>query len=115
MSTGALRAATHAKHYEQPADVTEPDGTSSWITRARNFAVAVSRVKPGAVLERHDNPDESMVLLAPGVAAYIESNGEGVRSEGDSLSILPPGASRVTARSAGLVARIFSCMAEDIL
>jgi hypothetical protein len=115
MSTGALRAATHAKHYEQPPDMAEPDGTPSWITRARNFAVAVSNVKPGAVLERRDNPDESMLLLAPGVAADIEANGERAKSAGDSLSILPPGASLVTARTTGLVARIFSCKAEDIL
>ena len=50
MSTGALRAATHARHYEQAADMVEADGTASWITRARNFAVVASNVKPGAVL-----------------------------------------------------------------
>ncbi len=114
MSTGAMRAATHARFYRQSADMIEPDGTPNWITRARNFVMVVSDVKPGAVLERRDNPDESMVLLPPGVAAVIEAGSERIESSGDSLAILPPGKSRVAARSAGVVARVFSCKAEDL-
>lgn len=114
MSIGAARAATHAKHYEQPPDMVEPCGTLSWITRARNFVVVVSAVKAGSELRRTNNPDESMLLLSPGVRARIEANNDVIGSSGDSLSILPPGASCVTADSAGIVTRIFSCRADDI-
>src|SRR5262245_53539969 len=109
MSTGAMRAATHARHYEQAPDMVEPDGTPSWVTRARNFVVAVSEVKPDAVLDRRANPDESLLLLPPDVAATIEAGSERIDSSGDSLSILPPGASRITARSVGIIVRVFSC------
>src|SRR3954454_23516736 len=55
MSIGAARPATHARLYEQPPDIVEEDGTRSWVTRARNFAVVVSQAKPGTMLERDDN------------------------------------------------------------
>jgi hypothetical protein len=53
----ALRPATHARHYAEPPQKSEPDGTRHWITRAANFVTVVSDTSSGAVLER-DNPDE---------------------------------------------------------
>ena len=115
MSIGAARPATHARLYEQAPDVVEADGTRSWVTRARNFAVVVSQTKPGTVLERNDNPDESMLVLAPGVGATIEAGTDRADSVGDSLTILPPGGSRMTVRTGGTVARIFSDRATDVM
>jgi hypothetical protein len=114
MTTGAMRRATHAKHYRDPPDLIESGGAQSWITRASNFAVIVSQVQPGSVLVRSGQADESMLLLAPEVAARIEANREAVDSAGDSLTILPPGESRVTARTAGVVAHIVTSAAKDI-
>jgi hypothetical protein len=111
----ALRAATHARHYEQRPDIVDRDGTQNWVTRARNFVVVVSGAEAGAVLERRDNPDESMLVLPPGVAAEIEAEGARVESAGDSLTILPPGSSRVTLRSRGIAARVFSDQADDLM
>ncbi len=115
MSAGSLRRATHARHVEQLFDTMERDGTPGWVTRARNFAVVVSSVKAGSVLERDDNPDESMLILPPGVSARIETAAGVLTSAGDSLSILPPGRMRVEAGDPGFVARIYSCNAEDIM
>ncbi len=115
MSTGALRPSTHAKYYEQAPDIVDAGGTRSWITRSGNMIVAISDAKPGAVLTRDDQPDEWMLLLPEGVDALVEAGSENVEAKGDSLTILPPGPSRVTLRTAGNVVRIFSSRATDLL
>ena len=79
-----------------------------------NFVVAVSDVEPGSTLERESNPDEYFVLLAPGAAAEVTAGTERVESTGDALIIAPPGRSRVTVRSKGRIARIFSRHASDL-
>lgn len=95
----------------------EADGkTRTWITRGGNFAVTVSEVEPGGVLERKDNPDEYMVILPPGgVSATIEAGDERIEAKSDSLTIVPPGPSRVTATGKGMIARIISKNAEDLM
>ena len=90
----AMRAATHARHYAEPPQSTDADGTRHWITRAANFVTVVSRAEEGAVLSR-DNPDEYMLLLPPGTKVTVEAGGERIESEGNSLIIVPPGPSRV--------------------
>src|SRR5438105_8091397 len=106
----ALRPATHARHYAEPPQKTESDGTRHWITRAANFVTVVSEAPAAAVLER-DNPDEYMVLLPPGTEALIEADGDGVEAKGNSLLIVPPGRSRTAVRKAGTLVRIFSSKA----
>jgi hypothetical protein len=110
----ALRPATHARHYAEPPQKTEADGTRHWITRAANFVTVVSQAVEGAVLER-ENGDEYMVLLAPETAAVIEADGQRVESNGNSLTIVPPGESRIPVRKAGIVVRVFSNKASDLV
>jgi len=112
--SGAMRQATHARHYCTPPQATDKAGTRHWITRAANFVVVVSDAKAGAVLERKGNADEYMALFTPGAAATIEAKGDTAESKGDSFAILPPGDSRITMKSAGRVARIFSNKAADL-
>lgn len=115
IATGvAMRKATHARHYAQDPQITDADGTRHWITRAANFLTVVSDAKKGAVLERRGHPDEYMLLLPPGMSATIEARGETIDARGDSLTILPPGDSRIVATSPGTVARIFSSKAADL-
>jgi hypothetical protein len=109
----AMRAATHARHYAEPPQATDADGTRHWITRAANFITVVSRAEEGAVLARN-NPDEYMVLLPPGTAVTVEAGTERIESQGNSLIIVPPGQSRMVVRKGGMVARIFSKRAEDL-
>jgi hypothetical protein len=109
----ALRPATHARHYAEPPQRTESDGTRHWVTRAANFVTVFSEAANGAVLKR-DNPDEYMVLLPPGTEAVVNANGERVESNGENLIIVPPGESAVTVRKAGTVVRIFSSNASDL-
>ncbi|MEW6645063.1 MAG: hypothetical protein AB1586_31470 [Pseudomonadota bacterium] len=109
----AMRAATHARHYAEPPQQTDADGTRHWITRAANFVTVISQANAGAVLPRN-NPDEYMVLLRPGTEAVFEAGAERVAAQGNSLLIVPPGDSRIVVQKAGLVVRVFSRRAEDL-
>lgn len=111
------RMATKAEFSKMDPQVVDSAGLAkTWITRGGNFAVAVSEVEPGAVLARENNPEEYMVLLPPdGSAATIEAGGEKIEAKEDSLTIVPPGASKITATAKGMVARIFSKASEDIM
>jgi hypothetical protein len=102
---------------DQEPQETSGDGLArTWITRGGNFAVCVSELKSGAVLARQDNPEEYMVIIPPRSASVtVEAGGETVDAEPDSLTIVPPGPSRIIARSAGRIARIFSQASADIM
>lgn len=110
----AMRKATHARHYAEAPQMTDPDGSQHWITRAANFVVTVTDAAQGAVLERKPNPDEYMLLLPPGTEATIDASGERLEAGGNSLTIVPPGHSRVTVRKPGRVVRVFSNKAADL-
>jgi quercetin dioxygenase-like cupin family protein len=110
----AKRKATHARHYAEAPQVTDADGSKHWITRAANFVVTVTDAAQGAVLERASNPDEYIVLLPPGTQATIDANGEHLEAGGNTLTMVPPGTSRVTARTPGRVVRVFSNKAADL-
>lgn len=117
MSDTSLRLASKAVFTEMPPQETGADGLSkSWITRGGNFAVVYTEVQPGAVLERADNPEEYMVILPPdGTTARIEAGGESIDAKQDSLTIVPPGPSKITATSKGVIARILSAASEDVM
>jgi len=106
------RSATYDKAYDSAPQVSEAGGRT-WISRAANFVVAVSDVAAGAVLSRSDNPDEYMVLTVT-TAAAIQAGREHIDAEIESLTIVPPGRSTVTATAAGRIVRIFSNRADDI-
>lgn len=116
MPAAVVRKATKAE-FPKIKPLVEADGKAkTWITRAANFAVVVSEVEPGAVLARADNPEEYMVIVPPDGASYIaEAGGKTIEAKPDSLTIVPPGASKLTATSKGLIARVFSKASSDIM
>jgi hypothetical protein len=117
MSELSHRLASKSDFAKQAPQQQGSDGLSkTWITRGGNFAVCYSEVKAGAVVERADNPEEYMVILPPdGAAATIEAGGETIDAEPESLTIVPPGESRITAKTDGSIARIFSKASADIM
>lgn len=117
MTELSLRKATKAVFHEMEPQEIGADGKSkTWITRGGNFAVCYSEVEPGAVLERADNPEEYMVILPPdGTTATLEAGNESIEANSDSLTIVPPGPSKITATSKGVIARIFSKASDDII
>ena len=114
MTEKPARAATYARFYETPPQETG-HGLRTWITRAANFVIALSEVEAGAKLVREDNADEYMVILAPGCSATIMAGEETIDAVADSLTIVPPGPSTVTALSRGLIARIITTQATDLV
>jgi hypothetical protein len=114
MTYAAIRSATYALHYESAPQAVDPAGARTWITRGANFVVAVTAVDGGADFARQDNPDEYMLLLTPGVAATVDAGGQRVEAGEDSLTIIPPGPSAITAKGRGYLTRVFSRNATDI-
>lgn len=116
MSDLSLRLASKSVFPDQAPQETGADGLSrTWITRGGNFAVCYSEVEPGAVLEL-DSPEEYMAILPPdGTEASFEAGGETLEAGEDSLTIVPPGPSRITAKTKGVIARIVSKANEDVM
>lgn len=111
----AARPAVISKFYEDSPAHVDADGSRHWATRGANFTVVVTHAAAGCVLERSNNPDEYMLLLPEHVAATLEADGSAIETAGDSLTIFPPGASKITVTSPGYVYRIFSHLASDLL
>jgi mannose-6-phosphate isomerase-like protein (cupin superfamily) len=111
MSNATL--ATSSRHYANPPQQEAADART-WITRGANFVVCISDVQPGAGLARENQADEYMVFL-PNAAVTIEAGSETLEAKAETLTIVPPGASRITARSAGRIVRVFSTQAADLL
>lgn len=101
-------------HYAQPPQSNSPAGASTWITRSANVVVAITQVNADTVLSRADQPDEYMLLLPLGVRASVSTPSEALEAGPESLTILPPGASRITLLDAGTVTRVFSARATDL-
>ena len=109
------RKATKSEFDKMAPQIVDPKATT-WITRGGNFAVVVSKVEPGAVLERTNDPEEHMVILPPdGPTLNISAGGKTIEAKPDSLTIVPPGASTISATSKGLFAQIYSKASTDIM
>lgn len=113
--------ATAARHHLQtPRPLDGDGGAPSWVTRGQHFVVVVTRVADGDVLAR-DNPDEYLLIVpeTEGLSARLSAPGPDGEQQldalTDSLSILPPGPSAVRIQGSGLVARVFSTDAADLL
>jgi hypothetical protein len=109
-SSSGPRTVTAASHYDAPPQEVEADGSPTWITRADTFVVLVTKARRGAVLVQQ-TPDESMLLLPPGVSAKVATVEEGANSTGDTLMILPPGTTEITLPEGGLILRVMSTRA----
>ena len=104
---------TQARHYASAAQQVSSD-SSTWLTRGANFVVAVTQAQAASVLSRENHPDEYMVYLVD-APAVIEAGGKRVEAKADSLTIVPPGASRITLSASGQVVRVFSTHAADLV
>jgi hypothetical protein len=110
--------AAHTGHYYRDAATwTDADGSQHWVTRAANFVVVTTRAQPGAVVSRsaEQQSDEYMLLLPVGMKAQIHAGADAALSDGDSLTIVPPGDSRITLPEGGWAYRVFSKLSADLL
>lgn len=109
-----LRSASHARFYATKPQCVDSDGTRHWIVRGANVIVVFSEAEAGALLARHHQEDEYMVLLPAGAGATIRAGNEVIESSGNSLSIVPAGSSDIRMKEAGRIVRIFSAHANDL-
>ena len=115
--THPIRPARSARFYEDPPAWKDADGSRHWVVRGANFVVVATQAAAGAVLARpaDSQADEYMLLLPQDTAgARLAAGGESLAAAGDSLSIIPPGASSVTLDGAGWAYRIFSRRCQDL-
>lgn len=111
----SFQTADYLKFQERaPSEQTELQST--WYGRGQNFIVAYTVAKHGAVLEVAGQDDEYMLILPqPGPAATLTSNGQTTEIGEYSLTIVPPGPSRIVVRTGGVVVRVFSSLAPDLV
>jgi len=87
----------------------------TWYTRGQNFVVCYSEVEPGAVFERGGQADEYVLLLYDAsMSATVEANGETADIPGYTITMIPPGDSRVTCHAGGRIVRLISAQNADI-
>jgi len=111
----AFGESSYGRFYDEPPQETGP-GFKSWFTRGQNFVVCYSQVEPGAVFERKGQVDEYVLLLHdPDLAATVEANGETVEVEGYSITMIPPGDSKVTMKTAGAIVRLITTQSQDVV
>jgi hypothetical protein len=110
----AFGESSYGRFYADPPRETG-EGQRTWYTRGQNFVVCYSEVEPGAVFERKGQADEYVLLLHdPDMGATVEANGEIVEVPGYSITMIPPGDSRVTCKAAGRIVRLISARNADV-
>jgi hypothetical protein len=110
----AFGESTYARFYETAARETGPDHRT-WYARGQNFVVCYSEVEPGAVFERKGQVDEYVLLLHEAdMAATVEANGETVEVPGYTITMIPPGDSRVTCHAGGRIVRLITTQSADV-
>ena len=113
-ATTAFAAAEYVKFAELPPRE-ESAHARTWYARGQNFVVGYSEVQPGARFVRDAQPDEWMFFMPEqGAGAVVEAGAERVEVPGYSIVVVPPGASSVTLRQAGVLVRVFSARTADV-
>ena len=112
--TSAFSASSYGRFYEE-APQEQDERQRTWYTRGQNFVVCYSEVEAGARFVREDQPDEYVLLLHdPEMTATLEVNGETRQIGGYSITMIPPGNSRITATSGGRLVRLITTRSVDI-
>lgn len=107
---------TDCLRFDETGPSEAADLFATWHGRGQNFVVAYTVAKDGAVLERGTQPDEHMlILMDPASAVTVTAGGETNAIKGHTLTILPPGPSKVTVEKGGIIVRLFTAQAADLL
>jgi len=90
------------------------DGARSWYARAQNFVVCYSTLEAGASLRVDRSENEYVAGVVEGSFDF-EAGADKGSASADAVVIVPPGASRITARGAGVLFRVFAPPSADLI
>ena len=119
----AADAAAPPEHFElstlAPDEVT-PLGSRSWIVRSQTCCVVYSMASLGDTFFRVAQPDEHVVLLVstptqPAARVTVTAGDGRASVTDDAVVVVPPGDSTIEVTSAGVMVRVFSNEAADLL
>ena len=101
-------------------DKVTPLGTRSWSVRTQTSVVVYSEAIAGERFGRTEQPDEYMMILVSTPtrqAAHVDAvaGSERASIDDDAVVVVPPGDSEVVVTSPGVVVRIFSNRATDVI
>ena len=91
------------------------DLQSTWFGRGQNFILGYTVARDGAMLVGPATEDEHMLILPEAASAVTLVQGSTTtRIEGNTLTIVPPGESRVEVQKGGVILRVFSVLAPGL-
>lgn len=113
---GACFAPQYFEFPRLEPDEVSPDGSKTWLVRSQNCCLAFTLARHGDTLRRDDQPDEYMILLPSADSSVTIRAGDGQADiDGSAVVVVPPGASQIAVGASGVVVRIFSSQAGDLL
>lgn len=113
-AASAFGSATYARFHETAPQI-EEKLHCTWVARGQNFIIAYSQAQPGAIFERNDQIDEYVLLLPEAQSSVtVEAGGETQGIDGFTITMIPPGDSRICVAAGGPVIRLFSARSADL-
>lgn len=113
-ASSAFGSSTYARFHESEPQEQAP-GQRTWLTRGQNFVVCYSEVEAGAVLERTGQVDEYVLLLPDrDTGAEVQAGGDVQQIDGFTITLVPPGDSRITVTRGGRLVRLFTTQSADL-
>lgn len=113
-SENGFGASSYALFGETEPQIDDANG-KTWLARGQNFIIAYTRALPGAVFERRGQLDEYVLLIeAREPTAIAAAGGQEVGIPAESLTIIPPGDSRITVPNGGEIVRMFTTESKDL-
>src|SRR5258708_20952279 len=101
-------AAEYAKFYETAPQESDQNG-KTWYARGQNFVIAYTEAAPGATFARKAQVDEYVVLLHDAATvAELGAGNENTKTNGYTVTFMPPAASTVTFPKARRLLRMFT-------
>jgi hypothetical protein len=104
--------AENLRFYEIEPEV-EPGGARTWYGRSQNVFVAYSTLEAGNTLETRGSENEHFIVLIEGEVDVTSDRGSAMVS-GQAQVIVPPGDSRIVARSNANLVRVFAPPPRDL-
>jgi mannose-6-phosphate isomerase-like protein (cupin superfamily) len=102
-------------HAQAPSEV-GPNGSKTWINRAANLVLAYTEAKAGDVFTRSAQPDEYAVLMySDSAPVTVTADGRSESVTDEAFVVVPPGDSEIRVDGDGVLIRLFSNRADDLL